>query len=104
MAKVTVKVSFEHTDPLYRFLSTYGERFGHGGASVTARLMLDAAFQSAPSLNPFERFPERRPQLPQPGQAAGETMADDRGPAPEEVPDSGRQDLLAAIKQFQTEL
>jgi hypothetical protein len=102
MAKATVKISFDDQDPLYRFLVAYGERFGHGGSSVTARLMLDQAFQSAPSLNPFEGGSVQRPvQESQPG-SAGEIEGDQTPPP--EARDTNRQDLLSAINDFQSKL
>lgn len=103
MAKVTVKISFDDTDPLYRFLVAYGERFGHGGSSVTARLMLDQAFKSAPSLNPFEGGSVQRPAVgSRPEQATGEVESDQSSPPAAE--DASRSDLLAAIKDFQNQL
>ncbi len=102
MAKVTVKVSFDDSDPLYRFLVRYGERFGHGGSSVTARLMLDQAFLSAPSLNPFEEGRVQSPTaVPQPLASTGE---EEGRVIPKVGDDPGRQNLLSAIQDFQSQL
>jgi hypothetical protein len=100
----TVKISFDENDPLYQFLVQYGARFGHGGASITARLLLDAAFQSQPP-NPFGVTATL--QLQPASKIDKDGLDVNNGtlelPAEPSALDS-RQTLLGAISEFQNSL
>ncbi|SRR6266568_914281 len=99
MAKKTIKITFDETDPVYGFLAWYGARFGgRVGFSVAARIMIDHAYESREMFTPsFARTNETScPIVENTETLSLDLVKDSKEP--------GKAELLSAIREFQGKL
>ncbi|SRR6266702_145682 len=101
MAKKTIKITFDETDPVYGFLAWYGARFGgRVGFSVAARIMIDHAYESremfTPSLATQRTNETSRPIVENTETLSLDLVKDSKEP--------GKAELLSAIREFQGKL